>query len=82
MIGLVELVSLIFLLLRFGGEQMNLRQQTRKILDEIGIPVSVFCRKMQISDTAFYRWQKMDLKLSAETENRIQNYINQFSNII
>lgn len=61
---------------------MNLRQQTRKILDEIGIPVSVFCRKMQISDTAFYRWQNMDLKLSEQTESRIKNYINQFSNII
>lgn len=61
---------------------MNLQQQTRKILDEIGIPVSVFCRRMQISDTAFYRWQNMDLKLSAETESRIKNYINKFSNII
>lgn len=61
---------------------MNLRQQTRKILKEIGIPVSVFCRKLQISDTAFYRWQNMDLKLSEQTENRIKNYINKFSNII
>lgn len=61
---------------------MNLQKQTRKVLKDVGIPVSVFCRRLQISDTAFYRWQNMDLKLSAETENRIQNYINQFSNII
>ena len=61
---------------------MNLQKQTRKVLKDVGIPVSVFCRRLQISDTAFYRWQNYDLKLSEETENRIQEYINQFSNII
>lgn len=61
---------------------MNLQKQTRKVLKDVGIPVSVFCRRLQISDTAFYRWQNMDLKLSAETENRIQNYINKFTTII
>lgn len=60
---------------------MNLQKQTRKVLDEIGIPVSVFCRRMQISDTAFYRWQHDDLQLSENTENRIKEYVNQLSKV-
>lgn len=60
---------------------MNLQKQTRKVLDEIGIPVSVFCRRMQISDTAFYRWQHDDLRLSETTEQRIKEYVNQLSKV-
>ena len=51
------------------------KQQTKAILQEVGIPVAVFCRKIGISDTAYYRWLHDDLRLSEVKEDAIRNYI-------
>lgn len=54
---------------------MTIQEQTKKTLHEVGIPVTKFCRQTQISTTAFYRWLSGDLRLSAEKEQNIRNYI-------
>ena len=61
---------------------MDIRKLTREVLAKIGIPVTRFCRAIDISSATYYRWLAGDLKLSDETESRIKNYINKFSNII
>lgn len=61
---------------------MNIKTKCRKVTTEIGIPVTKLCRCVGISSTTYYRWLAGDLVLSEATENRIQNYINQFTTII
>lgn len=60
---------------------MDIREQTRKLQSELGIPTTTLCRKLNISPSAYYRWQNGDLRLSAETENRISTYINKLAQI-
>lgn len=71
----------LFVVLWLGGDTMTLQQQTHKALKAIGIPISVFCRRIGISDTAYYRWQNSDLRLSDDTTNRIKEYISKLSKI-
>lgn len=61
---------------------MTLQQQTTKAQKAIGIPIAVFCRRIGIYDTAYYRWQNSDLRLSDDITNRIKDYISKLSNII
>ena len=60
---------------------MKLQEQTRKTLQETGLPISVFCRKIGISQTAFYRWLKEDLRLSEQKENNIRKHINKLGEV-
>ena len=60
---------------------MTLQQQTHKTLQEVGIPITTFCRRVQISTAAYYRWLHKDLRLSAQKENNIMNYIYKLSEV-
>lgn len=60
---------------------MTLQQQTHKTLQEVGIPITTFCKRMQISTAAYYRWLHNDLRLSAEKEKSIRNYIIKLSEV-
>ena len=71
--------SLFVVLLWLGGDTLTLQQQTTKAQKAIGIPIAVFCR---IYDTAYYRWQNSDLRLSDGITNRIKDYISKLSKII
>lgn len=61
---------------------MNIQELTKQTLNKIGIPVSVFCQKMNISQTAYYRWIHDDLKLSAEKENKIKKYVIKLNEVV
>ncbi len=60
---------------------MTLQEQTKKTLQEIGIPVTTFCRRMQISTAAYYRWIHKDLRLSADNESKIRKFIYKLSEV-
>lgn len=60
---------------------MTIQEQAKKTLHEVGIPISVFCRKMQISQTAYYRWLSGDLRLSADNESKIRKFIYKLSEV-
>lgn len=53
----------------------NVRERTKKFTDELGVPATVFAKKVGISATAYHRWMKNDLKLSESTEKRISDYL-------
>lgn len=63
-------------------KHMTIQEQTKKTLHEISIPATIFCRKMQISTAAYYRWLHGDLKLSAEKEQNIRNYIYKLADLL
>lgn len=60
---------------------MNLQAQTHKALQEVGIPITTFCKRIQISTAAYYRWLHGDLKLSEKKVDNIREYINKLSEV-
>ena len=49
-----------------------------RFISELGVPVTTFCKKVEISSSTFYKWVSGDLKLSDKTEQRIKEYIEKF----
>lgn len=57
---------------------MELIRRCCNFIDEFGIPITVFCRKINISTRAFYDWKSGKLTLSDNTLKRIENYIGKY----
>lgn len=56
----------------------TLQKRCKTMLAELGIPVTVFCRKINLSTCAYYGWQKDELRLSDATLARIDNYLSKY----
>ena len=54
---------------------MLLKDRCNAVISDIGIPVTVFCRKVGISTASYYRWLLDDLKLKDSTLCRIEKNI-------
>ena len=52
-----------------------------EIVKESGVPVTIFCKRVGLSRTAFYRWLRDDLKLSDGKEQAIRTYVSKLSQI-
>ena len=61
---------------------MTIKEQTRDTLQKVGIPVTTFCKKMNLSTAAYYRWLHDDLRLSEAKEDSIRRYINKIKEVI
>lgn len=57
---------------------MGLKERCKKMLEELGIPVTVFCRKVNISASAYYSWHRETIDLSTSTLARIEKYITKY----
>lgn len=61
---------------------MSIQEQTQKTLQEVGIPVTTFCKRIRISPGAYYRWLHDDLRLSKAKEDAIRDYISKLKEVI
>lgn len=61
---------------------MSIAKQTHDTLQKVGIPITTFCKKMNLSTAAYYRWLHDDLRLSDAKENTIKNYIARLKEVI
>lgn len=50
----------------------DLKKRCKTMIETTEVPVSKFCRRIGISPTAYYRWQKGDLNLGEKTLRTIQ----------
>lgn len=57
---------------------MTTKERCLSFISDLNLPVSRFCKNVEIFPTAYYRWQQDDLRLSENTENRIKNFLEQF----
>lgn len=57
------------------------RNTVQTTLKTVGIPVSVFCRKIDISQTAYYQWIHGRLNLTAEKEERIFRFVKKLAEV-
>ena len=60
---------------------MNLKQKTNHFLKELGYPISEFCRRVGITTTTYYNWQKGVLEISEMRQEQIKNEIEKIKTI-
>ncbi|MBO5007397.1 MAG: hypothetical protein J6D26_01010 [Clostridia bacterium] len=56
-----------------------LKERIKNYLHTTGIPMTKFCKRLGLCTATIYRYLKDDLRLSADTENRIKDYLEKFS---
>ena len=55
-----------------------LRDRVQKFLDELEMPITVFCKKIEISPSYFYKWRVGKVNFSEEALQRISDYITKY----
>lgn len=57
---------------------MTLIERVNNFLAEMGVPMTVFAKKVNLSTRAIYAWRQGDLILSNATLSRISDYLNKY----
>lgn len=57
---------------------MNLKERCKDYLNEFETPVRRFCAKLGISYSAYYQWQRDELRLADSTLRRIDAYLRRY----
>jgi len=57
---------------------MTLQERCKKFMDELGIPVTSFCRRIDLSLSGYYGWKTGEIKLSQATLERIDSYLKHY----
>lgn len=63
------------------GEPMNnqLKVRLNHFLEEMGVPVTQVCRRVNLSPQSLYDWRKDKLKLADSTLKRIGDYLAKYN---
>lgn len=56
----------------------TLRIRVNTFLDELGVPVSAFSVRVNLSASSLYRWLRGDIQFSEKTCLRISAYLTQY----
>ena len=56
-----------------------LKKRCERFLRELSVPTAAFCRKINISTTAYYNWRAGLLNLSDATLQRIDDYLTKYN---
>lgn len=57
---------------------MSLQNRCKQMIIELGIPVTAFCRKVNISASAYYAWHRGTMDFSESTLARIEEYLSRY----
>lgn len=57
---------------------MNLIKRSQKMIDELGVTVTAFCRNIGISPSYFYYVKNGKMELSKEVSDRLTEYLNKY----
>lgn len=58
---------------------MSLITRCQRFLEELAVPATVFCKKVELSTSSFYRWRNGKLNLSDATLERIDTYLSKYN---
>lgn len=58
---------------------MDLVTRCQRLIDVLGVSVTAFCRRINISPSAYYAWKNGNLRLSDDTLIRIENYLKTYN---
>lgn len=56
----------------------NLKERAAAFLSASGVPITKFCRRLDMATSTYYRWQSGILDLSESRLKSIDSYLNQF----
>ena len=59
-------------------EQKQLCKRCTKMMDDVGISKTSFCKRIALSTSAFYVWKAGNLELSKTTLDRIDTFLARF----
>ena len=57
---------------------MDLKVRCEKFLLASGVPVTKMCKRLDMSTSSYYRWQRGILQLSYSRLKAIEQYLSQF----
>ena len=57
----------------------KLKERCERFIRELGVSVTKFCNRVQLSTSAFYAWRTGQLTLSNATLERIDSYLQQYN---
>lgn len=55
-----------------------LKDRVKAFVQELDMPITGFCRKVEISTATYYKWVQGKLNLSKSTEQRIDEYLTRY----
>jgi hypothetical protein len=58
--------------------KMTLEARCKQMVNELGLPITRFCKNIKISTASYYDWQNQKLKLSDATQKRINEYLSKY----
>ena len=56
----------------------DLKARCRMFLGITGIPITKFCKRLDMATSSYYRWQRETLDLSQARLTAIDSYLSQF----
>lgn len=56
----------------------ELMKRCEKFFSEVELPVSVFCRKLSMSTSTFYRWRKGELDITQDRMREIDSFLRRY----
>lgn len=57
---------------------MELKERCQKMIEELGIPITKFCRNVNMSTMSYYNWQRDKINLTEERLKNIDAYISRY----
>ena len=57
----------------------ELVSRCNRFFSEVELPVTVFCRKLSMSTSTFYRWRKGELDITQDRMQEIDSYLARYN---
>lgn len=55
-----------------------LRTRVKKFIEELEMPITIFCRKVKLSPASYYKWKDDYFEFSDETAERVSDFIKKY----
>ena len=56
----------------------KLIERSVKMIDEMGIPVTKFCQRVNVSTSTFYKWKRGELEITKARQEEIDNFLRRY----
>lgn len=57
---------------------MEIQERCKRLQTELGVPVTEFCRRVNLSPSGYYRWRAGEITLSEQTVARIDEWLKKY----
>ena len=60
------------------GVHIMLRTRVKNFIEELEMPITIFCRKVKLSPASYYKWKDGYFEFSDETAERVSDFIKKY----